>query len=473
MKHVETTKTEVVTFLLEATSSVTSGHRTAQWGLPPRQISNPRRFPPGGHKMCPGGLNIFNLTAVTWGSQRGKLYKYAWHTKKSRRSHKLRMSLIRLIDYLAAEWYSAISCRIQRKENAERCSLPGSIYINMSFTSWSELLTAGINALWMPTIRPNSTWPQIARDRKGSRSVPPVPRWHPASSPTICSALSTSKRTWPRHFTPTTSLEATITKPWIYKIGRNRTKIGASWSLSLSPNLTVLRKWHYRLLDLLATFNDIPMSFQATFNWGHLPCWVVHGVFVLRWSMSHLWPWRGMAWPTCLVSRVVTSKDSKAGTVKKMTWTPKLLLCPTAPWQISSVPGINCPPRAACCLLHGHNVISPKIEGDLLGTFATCHELHICKPKTHWNIRALVYKSFLDGWPSSLGKWKITNVIQCSDHGTYQTLSRLRAALEQEASTPFCRCRVHENLRRSESNRKPKVMSLLEEHRKAWSNEHH
>ena len=177
-----------------------------------------------------------------------------------------------------------------------------------------------------------------------------------------------------------------------------------------------------------------------------------HGVFVLRWSMSHLWPWRGMAWPTCLVSRVVTSKDSKAGTVKKMTWTPKLLLCPTAPWHISSVPGINCPPRAACCLLHGHDVISPKIEGDLLGTFATCHELHICKPKTHWNIRALVYKSFLDGWPSSLGKWKITNVIQCSDHGTYQTLSRLRAALEQEASTAFCRCRVHEN-RRSVLNR--------------------
>lgn len=43
----------------------------------------------------------------------------------------------------------------------------------------------------------------------------------------------------------------------------------------------------------------------------------------------------------------------------------------------------------------------------------------------------------------------------------------------RSVSTPFCRCRVHENLRRSESNRKPKVMSLLEKHRKAWSTAHH
>ena len=183
----------------------------------------------------------------------------------------------------------------------------------------------------------------------------------------------------------------------------------------------------------------------------------------------------GAAWHDPRVSCLVSwpPRTPRLGRWRRWLGLPNCCCVPLRPGRLAASQASTAPPRAACCLLHGHNVISPKIEGDLLGTFATCHELHICKPKTHWNIRALVYKSFLDGWPSSLGKWKITNVIQCSDHGTYQTLSRLRAALEQEASTPFCRCRVHENLRRSESNRKPKVMSLLEEHRKAWSNEHH
>ena len=251
LKHVETTKAEVVTFLLEAfLSESTSGHRTAHWGLPPRQISvTPADFPQVARDLP--GLNIFNLMAVTMG-------KPTWqmtygpigmaHTKKSRRSHNLAYEsnkINKLYTIYLPRCWMIFSNAMPHSAQGE-CRTLLSARINMKphlDPSFWQLVSMHSECPQSDQIPPGHRSQGIARDRdlyhqyhqyhpggtqpQVPRSAQHCPLQNGPGDPAILG-------------TPTTSLEATITKPRIYQIGRNRTKIGASWSLSLS-----LQIWHY------------------------------------------------------------------------------------------------------------------------------------------------------------------------------------------------------------------------------------